>query len=326
MSRIPLSIAIGDYDQTRDVISGRVPIEGVDLFPSMLTAEEVFHRFTHYREWDICEMSMGRYASMVSQGDTSLTALPVFVSRVFRHSMIYLPQGSTVTDPRQLKGQRIGIPEWAQTATIYVRGMLAEDYSVPLDSVEWVQAGVNDPGRKEEVELKLPAGVNYRSEPSKSLDGMLLAGELDAVLSARAPQHFGFGIHRLFPDAQVEELAYYKATGIFPIMHALVMKTELLHKNPWIAMNLMKAFEEAKRRSLDRLKEITAAHVPLPCLGSHVNLIRDLFGEDFWPYGIEANQRTLDAFLRFAFAQGVCHRKVSPEELFAQQTLTQVRI
>jgi len=326
MSRIPLSIAIGDYDQTRDVISGRVPIEGVELFPSMLTAEEVFHRFTHYREWDICEMSMGRYASMVSQGDTSLTALPVFVSRVFRHSMIYLPQGSTVTDLRQLKGQRIGIPEWAQTATIYVRGMLAEDYSVPLDSVEWVQAGVNDPGRKEEVELKLPAGVNYRSEPSKSLDGMLLAGELDAVLSARAPQHFGSGIRRLFPDAQAEELAYYKATGIFPIMHALVMKTEVLHKNPWIAMNVMKAFEEAKRRSLDRLKEITAAHVPLPCLGSHVNLIRDLFGEDFWPYGIEANQRTLDAFLRFAFAQGVCHRKVSPEELFAQQTLTQVRI
>ncbi len=326
MSRISLSIAIGDYDQTRDVISGRVPIEGVDLLPSMLTAEEVFHRFTHYREWDICEMSMGRYASMVSQGDTSLTALPVFVSRVFRHSMIYLPSSSSVTEPHQLKGKRIGIPEWAQTATIYVRGMLTEDHGVALDSVEWVQAGVNDPGRKEEVMLKLPSGVNYRSEPGKSLDGMLLSGELDAVLSARAPQHFGNGIRRMFHDSEPAELSYYKATGIFPIMHALVIKTQVLDRHPWVAMNVMKAFEEAKRRSLERLKEITAAHVPLPCLGSHVNLVRELFGEDFWPYGIQANQKTLDAFLRFAFAQGVCHRKVLPEELFAKQTLTQVRI
>ncbi len=326
MSRIALSIAIGDYDQTRDVISGRVPVEGVALHPSMLPAEEVFHRFSRYREWDVSEMSMGRFASMVSQGDRSLTGIPVFVSRVFRHSMIYVLESSAIDDPSQLKGKRIGVPEWAQTATIYLRGMLGSDFNVPLTSVEWVQAGVNDPGRREEVALNLPDGLKLRSEPEKSLDAMLMNGELDAVLSARAPRHFGQGIRRLYRDFEPAERAYYQATGVFPIMHTLVIRTEAFERNPWIATNLLNAFEEAKRRSLERLKEITAAHVPLPFLQSHVNKVRELFGEDFWPYGVDANRRALEAFLGFAQAQGVSHRKLAPEELFAPQTLSKVRV
>lgn len=326
MSRLSLSIAIGDYDQTRDVMSGRVAVEGIDLVPSFLPPEEVFHRFSRYREWDISEMSMGRYVSMLSQGDQSLTAIPVFVSRVFRHSMIYVRDDSSIQRPEELKGRRIGIPEWAQTATIYVRGMLADDLGVPLDSVTWIQAGVNDPGRKEEVALKFPPGISYRSEPTKTLDGMLMNGELDAVLSARPPAHLGRGIKRLYEQHESVERAYYEASGIFPIMHTLVIRSEVLQRHPWISMNLFKAFEEAKCRSLERLKEVTAAHVPLPFLKSHVDRVRELFGEDFWPYGVEANRKTLEAFVRFAQTQGVAHRAVALEELFAVSTLTNVKI
>jgi 4,5-dihydroxyphthalate decarboxylase len=291
-----------------------------------LPPEEAFFRFTFYREWEVSEMSMGKYVSLRSQNDKTITAIPVFPSRVFRQSMIYVAERSEIAKPEQLKGRRIGVPEWAQTAVIYARGYLAHQAKVPLDLIEWVQAGVNDPGRVEKVKLKLPKGVRLRPEPERSLNDMLLAGDLDAVLSARPPRGFGKGIRRLFPDYEAVEQAYFEKTGVFPIMHVIVVKTDVLESHPWLAMNLYKAFEEAKQRSIARLSDITASHAPFAWLGPYTERMKRLFGEDFWPYGLEKNRTTLQAFMDFAYEQGVCHRRLDLEELFPNQVLTSFRV
>lgn len=269
---------------------------------------------------------MGKYVSLRSQDDESIAAIPVFPSRVFRHSMIYVRQGGGLDRPEQLKGKRIGVPEWAQTAVIYARGYLAKQAGVPLDSVDWVQAGVNEAGRVEKVKLKLPDGVRLKPEPGRSLNDMLLAGDLDAVLSARPPKNFGNGIQRLFTDYEEAEEMYFRETGIFPVMHVIVIKADMLGRHPWLAMNLYKAFEEAKRRSIERLSDITASHAPLAWLGPYVERMKALFGEDFWPYGLEKNRKTLQAFVDFAFDQGVCHRRLALEELFPKQVLTSFKV
>jgi 4,5-dihydroxyphthalate decarboxylase len=326
MGKVPLTLAIGDYEHTRDLASGRVPVQGATLNVLTLPPEEAFFRFTRFREWEVSEMSMGKYVSLRSQGDDGIAAIPVFPSRVFRHSMIYVREGGGIQRPEQLKGLRVGVPEWAQTAVIYARGYLAHQVGVPLDSVEWVQAGVNEAGRVEKVELKLPDGVRLRREPARSLNDMLLAGDLDAALSARPPRGMGEGIRRLFSDYEPAEQAYFRETGVFPIMHVIVIRTDVLARHPWLAMNLYKAFDEAKRRSIERLSDITASHAPLPWLAAYAGRMKALFGEDFWPYGLEKNRKTLQAFVDFAFEQGVCHRKLALEELFPKQVLTSFKV
>jgi 4,5-dihydroxyphthalate decarboxylase len=326
MKKLTLTLAIGNYEHVRDVIDGQVPVQGAKLIVLNLPPEEVFFRFTMHREWDVSEMSMGNYVSMRSQEDSGVTALPVFVSRVFRHSMIYLAEGSDITRPEQLRGKRIGIPQWTQTAGIYARGYLSHDAGVPLDSVEWVQGGVNQAGRIEKMKLKLPAGVRYRNVPDRSLTEMLMAGDIDAVLSARPPDRLGSGVRRLFDDHEPIEEAYFRKTGIFPIMHVLVVRSDILQRHPWVAMNLYKAFDEARRRSMQRLQDITASYAPLAWLKPYSDRMKALFGEDFWPYGLEPNRKTLEAFVRFAHEQGVCHRKVTPEELFPKEVLSTYKV
>jgi 4,5-dihydroxyphthalate decarboxylase len=229
----------------------------------------------------------------------------------------------------QLAGKRVGIPEWAQTAAVYSRGMLAHEFGVALDSIEWVQAGVNEAGRREKVKLKVPAGIRYRPEPERSLTEMLESGDLDAVLSARPPHRFTDGsgkVRRLLADPRGDELAYWKKTGIFPIMHVVAMRRDILKQHPWVAMNLLQAFEEAKRRSLARVSDVTASAFPLPWIADYAQISRDVLGADFWPYGIEPNRPTLDAFLRFAWEQGVLHRQLAAEEIFAATTQSHVHV
>ena len=326
MDKVALTLAIGDYEHTRDLASGAVAVQGATLNVLALSPEETFFRFTHFREWEVSEMSMGKYVSLRSQEDASIAAIPVFPSRVFRHSMIYVREGGALERPEQLRGKRVGVPEWAQTAVIYARGYLAHQAGVPLDSVEWVQAGVNDAGRVEKVKLNLPSGVRLKPETGRSLNEMLLAGELDAVLSARPPKDFGRGIRRLFADYAAAEEAYFKETGVFPIMHVIAVKADVLAQHPWLAMNLYKAFEEAKRRSISRLSDITASHAPLAWLAPYAERMKSLFGEDFWPYGLERNRKTLQAFVDFAFEQGVCHRRLALDELFPTQVLASFRV
>src|SRR5271163_139329 len=225
--RLLLTIAISDYDHVRDFASGAVRAEGIETTFLTLTIEEIFFRFTKFREWDVSEMSMGKYVALLSQGDRSVAAIPVFPSRVFRHSSIYVRRDGGVRAPADLRGKRVGLPEWAQTAAVYSRGMLVHEYGIGLDEIEWIQAGVDEPGRQEKVELKLPRGVRLTPRPDSSLDRMLVAGEIDAVMSAHALRSFEAGnpdIVRLFPDYRPVEEAYFRKTGIYPIMHVIALR------------------------------------------------------------------------------------------------------
>ncbi len=265
--RLVLSLAISAYDHVRDLAAGEVRAQGIALNTLNFEVEEIFHRFTRYREWEVSEMSMGKYTSLVSQGETAIAAIPVFPSRVFRHSSLYVRRDGPVRAIEDLRGRRIGIPEWAQTAAVYTRGILVHEYGIPLDAVEWVQAGVGQPGRQEKVELKLPRGVRYAPRPDSSLDRLLLAGEIDAVMSAHAPPSFEAGdprVVRLIPDYRPVEEAYFRKTGIYPIMHVIAVRRAVLERFPWVATNLLEAFEAAKRRSLARSLEITASRFPVP--------------------------------------------------------------
>ena len=329
MNKLALTAATPDYDQVRDLALGRVTAEGIDLTFLTFPVEEIFYRFIVYKEWDISEISMAKYVSLIAQGDESFWALPVFPSRVFRHSSLYVRRGGPILKITDLAGRKVGIPEWAQTAAVYSRGLLAHEYGLKLSSIDWIQAGVNQPGRVEKVDLKLPKGVKITSMPEKSLNGMLLSGEIDAVLAARAPDAFLAGdpkIRRFFENYQEVEQAYYKKTGIFPIMHAVAVRREVLDKHPWVARNLLTAFDEARRRSIARVVDGTVSLVPIPWGHEYARRGMELMGEDYFPYGIESNRKTLEAFLGYAHEQGVCKRLLTIEELFPKQLYTTHRV
>lgn len=326
---LSLTCAISEYDHVRDLASGVVRADGIALSCLSMPVEEIFFRMLRHREFDLAEMSMGRYASIVSRDDCPFVAIPVFPSRMFRHSSIYVRTGGRVQEPRDLKGKRIGVPEWAQTAGIYTRGILGQQFGIGLRDFEWVQAGIHETGREEEVKVDTPPGVTLTRYSDRTLNDMLLKGEIDAMMSAHAPPSFEAGdpnVRRLFDDFMEIERSYWRASKIFPIMHTIVLRRDVFEGNRWIAMNLLKAFEEAKDRSMERISEATAARVPLPWAFEHVRRVKAEFGDDFWPYGIEANRTTLSAFLGFAFEQGVTKRLVSPEELFPPETHTRFRI
>ena len=321
MHELGLSLAISDYDHVRDLTTGAVRPAGISLTPIDLPVEEIFFRFTAFREWAVSEMSMAKYASLRAAGDNSLTAIPVFPSRVFRHSAFYVRRDGDIREPAQLRGRRIGVPEWAQTATVYARGILATEWGVPLSDIEWVQAGVNEPGRREQAPLQLPAGISLTVESQRSLAAMLRDGALDAIISAKPPDGFHPDtgpIVRLLPDPEPHEREWHARTGVFPIMHVVALRAEDYAANRWIAMELLKAFEEAKRRSLARLRELTASRIALPWGPARVAEAERTFGE-LWPYGIEPNRATLEAFLGWCLEQGVCARALAPEELFAAE-------
>ncbi|HEY1289227.1 MAG TPA: 4,5-dihydroxyphthalate decarboxylase [Burkholderiales bacterium] len=308
---LPLTLAINPYDHVR----GLAP-HGIDLTVLELPIEEIFFRFTKFREWDASEMSFGKTVSLMAQAAPEIVPIPVFPSRVFRHSAIYIGEKSSIKEPKHLEGRKVGIPEWAQTAGIYVRGLLQHEYGVDLARIQWYQAGVQQPGRVEKVKLHLPEGVRITAAPDKSLAGMLASGELDAVISARNP-----GGKRLFEDYVSLEEGYFRKTGIYPIMHVVVLRRDTYERDRWVAMNLFKAFEAAKRESMQRLVEIGLSHVPMPWLAEHARRWRELAGADFWPYGLEANRRTLEAFAQYSHEQGITERRLKLEQLFAPETL-----
>ena len=328
MSRLPLTLAISEYDHVADLVNGRVVPEGIDLNCLTTQIEETHFRVMAAREFDASELSLGKYSSLISQGDQSLTAIPVFPMRMPRHSSIYIRRDGPVQKPADLVGRRVGLPEWAQTASVYTRGLLMHQYGIDLASIDWVQAAVNQPGRKEKVKLNLPAGVKLTPMPEKSLSDMLVSGEIDAAFTAHPPNCFleeDPNIRRLFENFVEVEKRYIQETGIFPIMHTLAIKKEVLDRNPWVAMNLFTAFEEAKNRSLQRAL-FTASRYPILWSYEYAHEAQKLLGKDFWPYGIDTNRTTLNAFLQYAHEQGVCHRRLQPEELFAPQTQKRFRV
>jgi 4,5-dihydroxyphthalate decarboxylase len=326
--QVQLTLAISDYDHVRDLTDGRVRPEGIELTALQLPVEEIFYRFTAFREWHLSEMSMAKYCSLVAAGDDTITAIPVFPSRVFRHSSFFVHRDSAIKEPADLVGRTVGVPEWAQTAGVYARGVLAHEYGVPLEQVRWVQAGVNQPGREEQAPLELPAGLELTVERDRSLNEMLIAGDIDAMISAHPPEGYeqadGPLVH-LIPDFAERERDWYDRTGIFPIMHIVAMRRDAFDEHPWAAMEMLKAFEQAKQRSLARVAEITASRFPMPWSFVRTADDRETFGE-LWPYGIEKNRTTLDAFLGFCHEQGICRRRLAPEDLVPDEVQHAFRI
>ena len=328
-ARLHLTLATTDYDHVRDLVNGAVRPEGIVLTAFVLPVEEVFYRFIKNREWDVSEMSFGKFIGFASQGNSPFVGIPVFPSRVFRQSAFYVRTDRSIHSPKDLEGKTVGIPEWAQTAGIYARGYLAEQCGVDISKIRWVQAGMNQPGRDEKVEFKLAKNISYEQRRDSSISGLLLSGDIDAAISARVPDAFmqgGGKIARLFPNYRGEEARYYAATGIFPIMHVIAMRRAVFERYPWVAMNLFNAFEEAKRRCLERIDDLTASRIPVPWAAALSGEWSRNFGSDPFPYGLEANRKTLDAFCRFAHDQDVTQRRLTPDDLFPKEVRASVRV
>jgi len=325
-----LTLAVCDYEHVRDLTTGVVRADGITLTPLVFPSiEEITFRFTRTLDWDVSELSFGKYTALTSQGNAPMVAIPVFPSRVHRHSAIYVRADRGIRAPKDLEGRTVGIPEWAQTAGIYARGFLAEHYGVDLAAIEWVQAGVDEAGRSEKVALKLPSGIRYRSRPDASLSAMLAKGEIDGAITARAPIAFAQSrgaIVRLFQDYRAEEARLFKQTGVFPIMHLMTIRRTVFEQYPWIAMNLFKAFEEAKRRSFERLRDFTLARAPLPWIAAVADEIAASYGPDPYPYGVEASRPTIEAFCRYAHEQGVAQRRMTAEDLFPPEVRATAKV
>ena len=329
MPNLQLSLAIGEYDHVRDVLDGTVPVAGVDLTVMRLPVEEIFYRSTFFREFDVSEMSFGKIIALASRDDHGFVPLPVFPSRVYRHSSIYVRTDSPLTRLEDLAGKRIGVPEWAQTAAVYSRGVLAHDHGVDLRSIQWFQAGVNEAGRKEKVRLELPPGLQLTVVADRSLTQMLLDGALDAVFTARPPRPFVIGdgrVRRLLANYREIEYEYGRRTGIFPIMHVVAMRRDIYERHRWLAMNLFRAFDEAKNRSVARARDGAVSYFPLPWTPHLMEQSSALLGPDPWPYGLEANRTTLEAFAQYAFEQGVCARRVEVQDLFPPEVQSSYRV
>jgi 4,5-dihydroxyphthalate decarboxylase len=319
MATLHLTFGCTYYDHFSDLVSGRFAPSGIELTCQQHPMpNQIFRRFLLDGEFDLSELSMAKYASLISQRDDRFVAIPVFPSRVVRFSSLYVRRDGKVKAPGDLNGCVIGLPEWAQTAAVYTRGMLMREHGLDLAKVDWVQAGVDEPGRAEKVESRMPKGVRVTPQPAKTLSDMLVSGEIDVIMAAHVPacfRHEHANVRRLFEDTAAAEQDYVRRTGIFPIMHTVAIRRQVLDLVPKAAASLYAAFEQARRHSLERLFSV-GSHVPLPWAHEYAEQIKGIFGGEFFPYGVEPNRKTLEAFLGFAYEQGVCHTPVTIEELF----------
>jgi 4,5-dihydroxyphthalate decarboxylase len=325
MTNLSLTLAIEDYDHVRDLMTGAIKPNGIDLTCLQFQVEETFFRFANAYEWEVSELSLAKFCSLRSQENSPIVGIPVFISRMFRHSAFYIRSDGKIKTSADLKGGRIGVPEWTQTATVYARGWLHHEGGAKLNEVEWVQGGVNQPGRLEMGKTQVPEGVTITPVSDRSLSEMLLEGELDAVISARPPDVFLSGdgrLQRLMPNHREVELEYFQRTGVYPIMHTIAIKRDVYERNPWIAVNLMTAFELAKEKMVERMSDINVSRIPLPWLpDTYEKTKAEFFPDcDYWPYGIEGSRKTLEAFLAYCDEQGVTHKKMTPEDLFVPET------
>jgi 4,5-dihydroxyphthalate decarboxylase len=330
MSKLHLTMACWNYDRTRALAEGRVQPDGIDLNYLPLTIEETFFRMLRHHEFDVAEMSLSSYTLSLFRENPPFIAIPIFPSRFFRHSCIYVHQGSGIRAPKDLIGKRIGNPEYQMTAPVWIRGILNDEFGVPVASATYLSGGEEEPGRPEKLALSLPPEIKHGSIPAdKTLSQMLEAGEIDALYTARAPSTFHNGagpVRRLFPDYGPIERAYYAKTKIFPIMHTVVIRRNVYEKNRWVAQSLYKALIESQRLAQEDLYQTAALKIMLPWLLPHLEETEKAMGKEFWPYGLEPNHHTLSTFLRYSFEQGLAKRLLEPKDLFAPESLEMFKI
>jgi 4,5-dihydroxyphthalate decarboxylase len=323
MSKLQLSVAMGDYDRSRALFDGRVQIDGCDPVYMLLSPEEMFFRAMRSRDFDITELSFSSYLVKHSRGDSPYIAVPVFLSRAFRHTSIYVRK-DRIKRPQDLKGKRIGVPEYQLSAIVWARAILQDDYGVSPEDVTWVRGGIDTPGRPEKIKLDLPPGVKIESAPEdKTISDLLHEGQVDGFIAPRPPSGAAAGnpdCAWLFDDPTAVAKDYYRRTGIFPIMHVVGIRKELAQQHRWLPAAVFKAFSESKARALALLADTSATKVTLPFVEEQLKAARETLGEDFWSYGVEKNRRTLEAFVHHHHAQGLSARKMALEELFDPST------
>lgn len=330
MTKLALSIAVGDYDRVRPLVDGSVQIDGVDPVFMLLEPEEIFFRAFRHADFDICELSMSSFTVKTAAGDCPYVGVPVFPSRAFRHNSIYIRTDRGIARPEDLKGRRIGVPEYQVTANVWTRAMLEDDYGVKPSDVTWVRGGYEQAGRIEKIAVTLPADVRVENAPEgTTISGLLADGAIDAVIGPRAPSCFTAGhphIGWLFADPAAAGADWFRRTRIFPIMHLLGIRRSLAERHPWLPAAVLKAFEQAKARALAKLRDVAATKVTLPFVEEQLLAARRLMGEDFWSYGLDANRHVLEVFLRRHHAEGLSSRLVAPEEMFHPSTHETFRV
>ena len=330
MAKLALTLGCWNYDRTRALMDGTVRPDGIELNYLNMPVEETFFRMARHREFDVAEMSLSSYTVSLNSDAKPFIAIPVFPSRFFRHSCIYINRNAGICEPKDLIGKRVGNPEYQMTAPVWIRGILSDHYGVPVDGVNYLIGGEEEPNRIEKIKLNLPANIKVEPiGPDKTLARMLRDGEIDAFYTARKPSTFDSApdrVGRLFENFMEVERDYYRTTGMFPIMHTVVIRREIYEQNRWVAQSLNKAFIEAQRLTYEDLKETAALKAMLPWAHAHIEeALRDM-GDDYWAYGFEQNRKTLETFLRYHHEQGLSKRQLKPEELFAPETLEAFKI
>lgn len=329
MSNLYLTLACEDYDRTRPLKDGIVKTEGIELNYLVMTVEEIFWRMMKYEEFDVSELSVGAFLTAAAHGRRPFIAIPVFPSRTFRHRCIFVNTGSGVRRIEDLRGKRMGVPEYSMTAAVWLRGMFEHEYGVPPSDIHWVQAGEEHPGRKDRVEFEMPAGVTMESRPDTTLNMMIENGEIDAMMSPRMPTCFLEGsprVKRLFANYRQAEMDYFKKTGLFPIMHVIVIKRSIYEREPWIAQTLYKAFCAAKALCMKELYDTNILRISLPWTSAEYEQTRDLMTADYWPYGLGPNRRNLETLHGYLYEQGLIKQKLNLDELFARETVESFKI
>lgn len=327
---LKLTVAVTYYDRTRALLDGRAAIEGCQATVLELEPEEMFHRALHYQEFDVAELSFSNFLTLTAEDKCPYLGIPIFPGRKFRHSGIFINTRSGIEKPEDLKGKIVGTPEYQVTAVTWVRGILEDVYGVKPTDISWRWGGLQQAGRAQKTDFTPPAGLTLEAIPEgATLQDMLAKGEIDAVISPRSPACFDQGhpdIRRLFPDYVEQEKAYFKDTGIFPIMHLVGVRKEIVAANPWLPDSLVKAFELAKELAIEEVAYNNIPRVTNPWMEAHTSDAREIMGEDIWPYGVDANRTCIEAFLRYHFDQGLAARQLSIEEIFVPSTLERSKI
>lgn len=330
MSKLRLTLGCWNYDRTRSLMDGTIQPDGIDLNYLNMPVEETFFRMLRHREFEVAEMSLSSYTVSLFSESRPFIAIPIFPSRFFRHSCIYVNAASGIKEPKDLIGKRIGNPEYQMTAPAWIRGILSDEYGVPVNSVTYYTGGEEEPGRPEKLRLDLPPDIKVeRIGPGQTLSAMLASGEIDALYTARMPSSYlksGGKVKRLFENYVDVEKDYYRRKRIFPIMHTVVIRRDVYEQNRWVAQSLYKAFCAAQAETYSDLYETAALKAMLPWLTAHVEDARKELGEDFWPYGLEKNRDTLATFLRYSYEQGLSKQLLKPEQLFAPEALESFKI
>jgi 4,5-dihydroxyphthalate decarboxylase len=316
------SFAVGDYDRIRALWDGSVRSDQFSLDVRLMRVDQIFIQMVKDRAFDISEMSLSTYTIMKDRGDSPFVAIPIFLSRKFRHGDIYIRRDSNILNASDLNGKRIGVPEYQITAAVWLRGILQDDYGIKLQDIHWRTGGLESPGRQEKIPLLLPGHFDVRAIGEKeTLIDLLRYGELDAIITPTQPLAFKNSEHwlqRLFPNYMSDEQSFFRRTGLFPIMHTVVVRKEVHEQNPWLVSALCDLFQKAKELCFARYQDRLALTVSVPWFDVQLDQARDLMGNDFWSYGIESNQKTLEVFLRYMKEQGLINRASlwEPQELF----------